>query len=103
MRPPVQEQWLRSGVGGGAAWRVGAAWRAAVGTVGWRAGAAQRAGVSGGGAAGERSDSGVVGWRWDGGAAGWRWGQPAMLFLQANTIAAAAALFVKYEKERIST
>jgi len=29
--------------------------------------------------------------------------QPATLFLQAYTIAAAAALFVKYEKERIST
>ncbi|OEL22518.1 hypothetical protein BAE44_0016465 [Dichanthelium oligosanthes] len=29
--------------------------------------------------------------------------QPATLFLQAYTIAAAAAVFVKYEKERIST
>jgi len=29
--------------------------------------------------------------------------QPATLFLQAYTVAAAAALFVKYEKERIST
>ncbi|XP_066384444.1 uncharacterized protein [Miscanthus floridulus] len=29
--------------------------------------------------------------------------QPATLFLQAYTIAAAATLFVKYEKERIST
>lgn len=29
--------------------------------------------------------------------------QPATLFLQAYTVAAAAALFVKYEKEKIST